>query len=106
MFYLAGYLFPTGAASLVAPEWVLEVFRSDREYASDLIRFAGTLMTGLGLVVAHLIYYQVEQLYGATLIVRTIAASTPLGIWLSARNPMFLIMSMIMVAGFLLTMVG
>ena len=104
MFYLAGYLLPAGVISLVDPALVLEIFQSDRDCAAELVRFAGALMTGLGVVVVHLIRYRAEQLYSATLIVRLIISSKLLGIWISTRNPMFLYMGVIVIAGFLLTL--
>ena len=71
-----------------------------------LIRFAGALMTGLGLLVVQLIRHSLEQLAPTTLIVRVIVASTLFGIWASIGNPMFLYMALIVSLGFLLTFAG
>ena len=105
-YYLAGYLLPAGVGAMIAPELILAIFQSDREYPHELIRFAGALMTGLGIIVVNLIRHRLERLSGATLLVRVIVASTLFGVWASTGNPMFLLMALIVTLGFALTLAG
>lgn len=51
LFYLAGYLFPTGLGLLFAPQFFLKLLLSDQQYSDAFPQFSGMLLIGLGIVV-------------------------------------------------------
>jgi len=73
LFYLAGYLLPTGLLLLVAPRVTLRLLQSNGDYGSDVfVRVAGLLLLAIGIIVVQIIRRRVEALYPTTLLVRAL----------------------------------
>jgi uncharacterized protein YjeT (DUF2065 family) len=104
LFYLAGYLLPTGLLLLVAPRVTLRLLQSNGDYGSDVfVRVAGLLLLAIGIIVVQIIRRRVEALYPTTLLVRALFLVAFLGFYLYTRDPLFLVILGVVGLGFLLT---
>jgi len=104
LFYLAGYLLPTGLLLLVAPRMTLRLLLSNGDYGSDVfVRVVGLLLLAVGLIVVQIIRYRVEVLYRTTLMVRAVFLIGFLGFYLYTRDPLFLVILGVVGLGFILT---
>jgi uncharacterized protein YjeT (DUF2065 family) len=104
LFYLAGYLLPTGLLLLVAPRATLRLLLSNGDYGSDVfVRVAGLLLLAIGIIVVEIIRLRVEALYPTTLMVRALFLAAFLGFYLYTRDPLFLVILGVVGLGFLLT---
>jgi uncharacterized protein YjeT (DUF2065 family) len=104
LFYLAGYLLPTGLLLLVAPRATLRLLLSNGDYGSDVfVRVAGLLLLAIGIIVVEIIRLRVEALYPITLMVRALFLAAFLGFYLYTRDPLFLVILGVVGLGFLLT---
>jgi len=104
LFYLAGYLLPTGLLLLVAPRMTLRLLLSNGDYGSDVfVRVVGLLLLAVGLIVVQIIRYRVEVLYPTTLMVRAVFLIGFLGFYLYTRDPLFLVILGVVGLGFILT---
>lgn len=68
--YLGSYLLLIGLGLLFAPEATLRLLQSHGEYGDVFPRFAGMLMSGLGLAIFGIIRAGVPELYPATMFIR------------------------------------
>jgi hypothetical protein len=104
LFYLAGYLLPTGLLLLVAPRAAFALLLSNRDYGSDVFpRVAGLLLLGLGIVVVQIIRLKAEILYPTTLIVRSLFLVGFIGFYVYTRDPFFLVVVAVVGLGVALT---
>ena len=103
LFYLAGYLFPTGLGLLFAPQYFLKLLLSNQPYSDAFPEFAGILLIGLGIVVVTVILYGNPIWYRMTLILRIVLWVGILGIYLQSRNPFFVVVLCVLGFGILLT---
>ena len=104
LFYLAGYLLPTGLLLLVAPRMSLRLLLSNGDYGSDVfVRVAGLLLLAIGFFVLQIIRYRVEVLYSTTLMVRAVFLIGFLGFYLYTGDPLFLVILGVVGLGFILT---
>jgi len=104
LFYLAGYLLPTGLLLLVAPRMTLRLLWSNGDYGSDVfVRVAGLLLLAVGFIVVQIIRYRAEVLYPTTLMVRAVFLIGFLGFYLYTRDPLFLVILGVVGLGFILT---
>ena len=104
LFYLAGYLLPTGLLLLVAPRTTLRLLLSNGDYGSDVfVRVAGLLLLAVGFFVVQIIRYRAEVLYPTTLMVRAVFLIGFLGFYLYTRDPLFLVILGVVGLGFILT---
>jgi len=104
LFYLAGYLLPTGLLLLVVPRVTLRLLQSNGDYGSDVfVRVAGLLLLAIGIIVVQIIRRRVEALYPTTLLVRALFLVAFLGFYLHTRDPLFLVILGVVGLGFLLT---
>ena len=104
LFYLAGYLLPTGLLLLVAPRTTLRLLLSNGDYGSDVfVRVAGLLLLAVGFIVVQIIRYRAEVLYPTTLMVRAVFLIGFLGFYLYTRDPLFLVILGVVGLGFILT---
>lgn len=108
LFYLAGYLLPSGAMLVLAPRLVFQLlFSSQPDAYGDVIpRMAGGLALALGVIVVQLIRLEIDALYATLVFVRAILVA--IWFWLYARthDPFFLILAGIVGFGALLTAAG
>lgn len=103
LFYVAGYLFPTGAGLLGAPDQALQLFRSTGDYGSVFPRALGLLLLGLGLITVQLIRHRSEPLYPTTVAVRGLFLAGFAWLYWMSLDPFFLIIIAIVAFGVLLT---
>ncbi len=103
LFYLVGYLFPTGVMLTFAPDLTFKLLFATGSYGDVIPRLAGGLIFALGILVAQIIRYRIEALYSTTVAVRFVL----LGIlgWLYTRtgDPFFLAVMGVVGVGVLLT---
>jgi hypothetical protein len=103
LFYLAGYLFPTGLGLLFAPQTFMKLLFSNQQYNDAFPQFSGNLLIGIGIVVVTVILYGNQIWYRMTLVVRIVLWSGILGIWLRSRDPFFIVVLCVLGFGILLT---
>ena len=103
LFYLAGYLFPTGLGLLFAPQFFLKLLLSDQQYSDAFPQFSGMLLIGLGIVVVTVILYGNALWYRMTLILRMVLWIGIFGIYLQSRDPFFIVVLGVVGFGILLT---
>jgi cytochrome c biogenesis protein CcdA len=61
LFYLAGYLLPSGTALLVAPRFSLKLLFFDHDYGDVVPRLVGVLFIVVGIIVVQIIRYRLEM---------------------------------------------
>lgn len=103
LFYLAGYLIPTGLGLYFAPQFFMKLLLSNQQYSDAFPQFAGILLVGLGIVVVTVILYGSPIFYRMTLIVRLVLWSGIFGIWLRSRDPLFVVVLCVLGFGIVLT---
>ena len=103
LFYLAGYLIPTGLGLLLAPQYFIRLLLSNQQYSDAFPQFAGILMVGLGIVVLTVILYGNPIFYRMTLIVRIVLWTGIFSIWLRSRDPFFIVVLCVLGFGIVLT---
>ena len=104
LFYLAGYLLPTGLALTVFPQWTLRLLRAEGNYGDVMPRFLGILLLALGIIVAHIIWARAEAVYAATLAARVVILSGLIFLYWQTRDPFFVVVMGVVGLGFLLTL--
>ena len=104
LFYLAGYLLPTGLLWLVAPRATFKLMLSNGDYGSDVFpRVAGLLLLAIGIIVVQIIRLRAEVLYATTLMVRSVFLAGFLGFYWYTRDPLFLVVLGVVGLGVVLT---
>ena len=103
LFYLAGYLIPTGLGLMFAPRLVLQLLFSNRQYDDSFPRFAGVLMVALGIIVVQAIRTRSEALYPVTLVVRAVIWPWVLYLYIASGDPFFLVVLGVVGFGMALT---
>jgi uncharacterized protein YjeT (DUF2065 family) len=103
LFYLAGYLLPTGLLLLVAPRTTLRLLLSSGNYGDVFPRVAGILLLAIGIIVLQIIRHRAEALYPTTLGVRALFLVGFLGFYWYTRDPLFLVLLAVVGLGFILT---
>lgn len=71
-----------------------------------MARLAGVLLLGLGILVVQIVRYRVEVLYRTTLVVRVVILSVLVGLYVTSKDPLFLVLTGIVGLGMLLTGAG
>jgi len=92
LFYLVGYLFPSGAALLLFPAPTMRLLLSTGHYDNVFPRVAGLLPIGLALVIAGIIRHRTEVLYPLTLLPRAVFCAGFIVFYLYTRDPLFLVL--------------
>jgi len=104
LFYLAGYLLPTGVLLLVAPDLSLRLLLSNGDYGSDVfLRVAGLLLLAIGIIIVQIIRLRAEVLYSTTLMVRAVFVVGFLGFYRYTHDPLFLVILGVVGLGVVLT---
>ncbi len=103
LFYLAGYLLPTGLGLMFAPGTVLPLLMATGDYGDIMPRFAGCLMAGLGMIVVAVIRARAEQLYPVTLVVRLVIWSFCLWLYIHSGDTLFAMILGVMGVGMVFT---
>ena len=103
LFYLAGYLIPSGIMLLVAPHFALKLLFSNSDYGSVFPRTAGMLLIGLGMMIFQMIRLRLSALYSTTLIVRGFFFVCLLSFYILNHDPFFLVLLVVLSIGIVLT---
>lgn len=105
LFYLAGYIIPSGLFLLFVPQFALTLLQSNRavEYGDVIPRLTGIVLLALGLLIVQIIRLRVEALYTTTLLVRAVLLVCIAGLYFYSRDPFFIVLIAIIGFGMLLT---
>jgi len=103
LYYLVGYLIPAGIALIAAPQFVLRLLLSNGEYGDVMPRLVGVVLLALGIVVLQILRLRAEAMYPTTLIARSVILICLVGMYVYARDPLFISLLVIVGLGFVLT---
>lgn len=103
LYYLAGYLFPTGLALFFVPQTFMKLLFSNQQYSDAFPQFSGLLLIGLGIVVVTVIRHGNPIFYRMTLIIRIVLWTGIFAIWLRSRDPFFIAVLCVLGLGIVLT---
>lgn len=103
LYYLAGYLVPTGIGLLFAPQLVFKLLFSNGEYGDVIPRLSGGLILSLGIIVVQIIRLKVEALYTTTLVVRAVLIAILGWLYVRTGDPFFLAVGAVVALGIALT---
>ncbi|MGH2621768.1 MAG: hypothetical protein ACRDHG_14535 [Anaerolineales bacterium] len=103
LYYLVGYLIPAGIGLIAAPQIVLRLLLSNGDYGDVMPRLLGVVLLALGIIVLQILRLQAEALYPTTLIARSVILVCLVGIYIYARDPLFISLLGIVGLGFVLT---
>lgn len=106
LFYLMGYLLLGGFGLLFFPNAMLNILYSNGEYSDMMVRLIGAFMIALGLVVSRTIQLRLVVLYSLTLVVRIFLVSVIGSFYLIYKDPMLLVLFVIVIIGVLLTSIS
>ncbi len=104
LYYLGSYLVIIGFGLLFAPDGTLKILQSNGAYSDVFPRFAGMLMSGLGMTVFGIIRSRVAELYPATLVIRLYFLVSIIVFYMMTHDPLFLVLFAIVALGFVLTL--
>ena len=102
-YYLAGYLTLGGIGLLLFPQMAADLFLSNVEYDSVMLRMVGMLLIGIGIIIIQFIRHNVTELYSTTLVVRLFFCVCLVAFYFMTKNPFFLVILAIVALGFVLT---
>lgn len=103
LFYLVGYLIPSGIMLLIAPRFALKLLLSNGDYGDVFPRAAGMLAVGLGIMLVQMLRLRLRELYSTTLIVRSFFFVCLLSLYNLNYDPFFLVLLVILSIGIVLT---
>ena len=103
LFYLVGYLIPSGVMLLFAPRLALKLMLSNSDYGNVFPRTAGMLAIGLGIMILQMIRLRLSSLYSTTLIVRSFFFVCLISFYILNHDPFFLVLLVILSIGIVLT---
>ena len=106
LFYLFGYLSLTGLALLFAPDFSLRLLLATRTYDDTFVRFTGTFMIALSVVVLQFIRHRVAVLYPTTVGIRVFFLACITWFYQRTHDPLFLVIFGVVALGFVLTSTG
>jgi len=105
LFYLAGYLIPTGIGLLFTPSITLKLLMSNGDYGDMFPRIVGMLLIGIGIIAVQLIRLKNYILYPTTIFVRIFFCICFVFFYFINRDPLFLVMLGVVAIGLVLTSV-
>lgn len=104
LFYLSGYLLPTGLALVVHPQATMRLLQARGDYGDAMPRFVGILLLALGIIVAQMIRVRAEAMYPGTLAARVVILAGLIGLYAQTRDPFFVVVTAVVALGFFLTL--
>jgi hypothetical protein len=102
--YLGSYLGAIGFGLLFAPLGTLRILQSTGHYGDVFPRFAGMLMSGMGLSIFGMIRARSSELYPATLLIRVYFIACIAVFYTMTADPLFLVLFGIVGLGLVLTL--
>jgi uncharacterized protein YjeT (DUF2065 family) len=103
LYYLAGYILPSGLLLLTVPSLATTLLQSNQAYDEAPLRLAGLVLIALGVLIVQIIRHHVEVLYTTTLVVRGILSLGLLALLVTTGNPFFGVVLVIVLIGIALT---
>jgi hypothetical protein len=103
LYYLAGYLVPTGLLLLFVPEFATKLLLSNHTYDYAPFRLAGVLLLVIGILIVQIIRHKLEMLYTTTLVARGLISATLIWLYLSTGDPFFAVILVVVLIGVALT---
>ncbi len=103
LYYLAGYVIPSGLLLFLAPTFTTQLLLSNQTYDEAALRLAGLALLALGVFVVQIIRHNVEELYTTTLVVRSMLSFGLLWLFVSTGNPFFAVVLAVVLIGVALT---
>jgi len=103
LFYLVGYLIPSGLLLLIAPHFALTLLFSNGAYGDVLPRLVGGLLIGLGILVVQIIRFRLEMLYTTIIWVRAFFCLCFVVFYFIGHDPFFLVLLAVVGFGLILT---
>jgi hypothetical protein len=101
--YLYGYLIVGGLVLLLFPKEGLRLLLSNGDYGDVMPRFAGMLMTGLGMSIFGIVSARAEALYPRTLMIRAFFLVCIVAFYVMTHDPFFLVLLAVVGFGFVWT---
>src|SRR6476620_5490260 len=89
LYYLAGYVVPSGLLLLFAPSFATKLLLSNHVYEEPPLRLAGLVLLALGILIVQIVRHHVEVMYTTTLVVRSVLSFGLLYLLLSTGDPFF-----------------
>ena len=99
MLYLAGYLTVGGLGLLAAPDLALSLLFSTGDYGDVMPRVVGMFMLVLAGFIATFIRRGDYSYYGYTIVARTFIVATLTALYLTTRDPLFVVLDGIVLVG-------
>jgi uncharacterized protein YjeT (DUF2065 family) len=99
LFYLVGYLIPSGIMLLITPRFALKLLLSNGDYGDVFPRAAGMLAVGLGTMIVQMLRLRLSDLYSTTLVVRGFFFVCLLSFYNLNHDPFFLALLVILSIG-------
>jgi hypothetical protein len=106
LYYLIGYLVPSGLCLLLIPQFTLKLLFSNADYGDIIPRLAGMLALALAVLVIQIVRLQIEALYTTILAVRGGMLLILLALFFYSQNPLFISLFVVVGIGFVLTGIG
>ena len=103
LYYVAGYLFPTGLLLFLAPQLALKLLFANHEYPNAFVQFSGVMLIALGIVVAAVIRDGNPFLYRTTLLLRAQIILCTLFLYRTTGETLFLIVVGVVGLGMVIT---
>lgn len=103
LYYLAGYVIPSGLLLFLAPAFTTKLLLSDHAYDEAPLRLAGLVLLALGVFVVQIIRHRIEVLYTTTLVVRSMLSVGLLWLFLSTGDLFFGLVLLTVLVGIGLT---
>jgi hypothetical protein len=104
LLYLGSYLVLIGLGLLFAPDQTLKLLQSNADYGTVFPRFAGMIVSGLGMAVFGIIRAGAAVLYPATLLIRVYFLCCLAVFYWMTTDPLFVVLIVIVGIGFVLTL--
>ena len=92
-----------GVALIATGQFAMRLLLSNGEYGDAPPRLLGLVLLALGILIVQIIRHRLEVLYPTTLVVRGLILVVLAGLFVSARDPFFLVLIGIVGFGVLLT---
>jgi uncharacterized protein YjeT (DUF2065 family) len=89
LYYLIGYVVPSGLLLFFAPTFTTQLLLSNQTYDEPALRLAGLVLLALGVFIIQLVRHHVEVMYTTTLVVRSMLSFGLLYLFVSTGNPFF-----------------
>lgn len=105
LYYPISYLLLGGTGFLLLPETMLKLFLSDGAYSNIMVRLVGVMLISLGIVILHIVKYRIYKLYRTTLFIRVFIISSFLFFYLIYRDPLMIVLTLIVSTGFIVTLI-